>query len=982
MRNHPHPQTTQRVRRFRCALFAVPLLALPAVFAQQGGGAAPPAEGETIQMEKIVVTGTRLTTAEAEGSLSVTPIDIAQPVNAGFPRIGDLLRTKLPQYGGPGVVNEAYANGGDGSSSISLRGLPSSATLLLVNGRRTSTSDLNLIPEAAIDRIEILNDGAGAIYGSDAVAGVVNIILKEEFSGAKFGVYYGNTFKTDISERKITGLIGSVTDKSSFVMSVEWSKSNEQMSVDRIRSRPLPSATSGTSNPGTFYNARNFGTHDGDDEEAGVTNAIPNAVALRWSLVPSRTYGLTNASQIPGGFDPLAWVDTSEAQTTSQALSMRSAAERARNAELPADSPARYGTSPALLPGLNPGFPYGLYTIAYRPHEKYSAYMSGEQKLFGDNLRFFADGYYVHNESVNALAPSPLSGRRVPTANYWLGQVFPDAATDEQLVVGYRPVELGPRITYTEFDAFHTVTGLRGKVADSTFDWELGFLFDRVTINELQTGGVKADEYNRLLSLTTSDAWNPLGYTPIGGSSTVNSAATVNSLGASANTRQVVQTVSVDGRVGGELIDLPGGALSVSLGAEARRESTDYAPDFAIQNGLVFPFNVVAPLQASRNIGSVYAELLVPIVGKDMSIPAITSFSASLALRDEDYSDVGNTGVKPRVSFRWQPVGDQLTVRGSYAQGFIAPGFFDLYQEPGQDFIELNNPVTGLRLQPTEAVLTIGNPGLKPSESDSYLIGFVYAPEPVKGLSVGANYYNIKQDNIPFASAQYVVNQWYAAGPGNVNNPYGANAQPSPENPLGSQVELTPTGDLYQVRNVGPINSGQRKTDGVDILASQEFQTDFGKFTLAGQATRTLTFEQENFPGAGTIDYLGRYWGPGAALADTGFPKWRAVVSLSYEWKRWNAAMSWNYTAGYTEDENGTDFDPDYGSPRQVRDYNTFDLRLGYKIPGIDLDVLFGINNLFDEQPPQVTSTFGDGYDRTLTDLRGRMWFINVSKTF
>ena len=971
MSNHHYPNVRLLVRRVCCAAFALSLFALPSILAQQEGSS-PPAEPEAVEMEKIVVTGTLLPTAEAEGSLSVTPIDVTEPANVGFPRVGDLLRTKLPQYGGAGIINEGYGNGGNGASTISLRGLPSNATLLLVNGRRTSTSDLNLIPEAAIDRIEVLNDGAGAIYGTDAVAGVVNIILKEEFSGVRLGVYYGNTTTTDISERKFTALMGTVTEKSSFLVSAEFSKSNEQMAVDRDVSSPTGANVSSTSNPGMF-------TPYFDD---------PARVALRWSLVPNNTRGLTNAAQIPAGFNPAAYTVQLEGESRSAA---RARGEAELNALLPANSPVRYGPSPSMGPGLNPGFPYGYYTPSYRPHEKYAINMNGKHQLYGDNLTFFLEGYYVRNQSRNQLAPSPLGGANLPLQNYWLNSVFgPPAAGVSAMTVSYRPVELGPRITYSDFETFHGVAGFKGKIADSTWNWEAGFMYDRTTQDDLQTGGVQSSVYDSLLGTTTPDAWNPFGYTPIGGTTVVNSQAAVQSIYGEAASDWEFSILGFDGIVRGELIDLPGGALSVALGAEGRQEKLNDQPGYAIQQGLLWPFNTQNPLVASRNVGAIYGELQIPIVGKDMDIPAITSFSVSVALRDEEYEDVGNTGVKPRVAFRWQPIGEQLTLRGSYAQGFSAPGFYDLYQEPGQDYVELYNPYTGLREQPEDAVLTIGNPNLKPAEADTYLVGFVYTPDFAKGLTVGANYYNIEQTAIPFQSAQYIVNQWYAYGPTNPDNPYDYDAQPSSVNPLGAQVELTGTDELRQIRNVGSINTGERKTDGIDLLASYEFSTDFGKFTISGQATRVLTFEMEDFPGSGSVDYLGRYWPSGAVLADTGFPEWRANMALNYEWEDWNAAIAWNFTQGYTEDLSGYNFDPsaawdpavDGPRYREVRDYNTFDVRVGYRIPSIEVELMVGCNNVFDEQPPRVVTSFESNIDRSLVDLRGRMWFINVSKTF
>lgn len=952
------------LRRAILGSLSLPLAAFPA-FAQDAS--------EPTEMKTVVVTGTRLTTAEVEGSLSVTPVNLETPINRGYPKLSDTLRNKLPQYGGPGFVNEGFGNGGDGSSGIALRGLPADATLVLVNGRRVSSEDLNLIPESAVERVEVLNDGAGAIYGSDAVAGVVNIILKESYTGVRADAYYGNTTSTDVTQRKFSIVFGQSTEKSSFVFTADYSASNDQLSVDRDRSMPTGDQVSGTSNPGTFVSRATFPLN-----AAGVSSRQN----LRWSLVPGNTLGLTNATQVPAGFDPLATVDTSAATSASQALQMRNAEEAARNAALPANSPVRYGPSPSLAAGVNPGFPFGFYTTAYRPHEKYSAYSSFDHKLFEENLKVFANAFYVRNQSSYQLAPSPLAGRVLPTANYWYQQVFPAAAaTGQSMTVGYRPVELGPRIVDNDFEVFHGLAGLKGRIAESTWNWEVGFTFDRYENDEVQSGGVLADTYTALLGDNTAGAFNVFGYTPIGGSSSVNSAAILNSLGGSATSQEVATTQMLDGRIGGEMVELPGGPLAVSFGGEVRKEKYDYKPDFATATGAVFPFNIIPPLSAQRDVYSLYGEALVPIFGKDMDIPAFKSFSVSAAVRYEDYSDVGDTGVKPRVSFRWQPIDKQWTLRGSFSQGFVAPGFYDLYADPGQDFTELLNPVTGERKQPEEAVLTVGNADLKPSLADSYLIGTVFSPNFLKGFSIGMNYYRIEQSRIPFQSAQYIVNQWFASGPSNPANPYGPAALPSGANPLGSQVELTASGDLYQVRNVGPINSGERLTDGIDLTATQELETSVGKFTLSGQATRVLTFEQEDFPGAGSIDYLGKYWTGGAALPETGFPKWRANVSLSYEWDRVLAGVAWNFVSGYDEDLNGANFadTPDISS---VRDYNTFDIRVGYTIPKAEVELLAGVNNVFDEQPPFVASSFENGYDRRLGDIRGRMIWVSLSKKF
>jgi len=442
--------------------------------------------------------------------------------------------------------------------------------------------------------------------------------------------------------------------------------------------------------------------------------------------------------------------------------------------------------------------------------------------------------------------------------------------------------------------------------------------------------------------------------------------------------------LSWDAKVNGDIYKLPGGNLAGSVGTEYRRESTDYEPDYALQQGLIGPYNVSQQLHAVRDSMAGFGELLVPITGNDFKVPGFNSFSASAALRYEDYSDVGDTGVKPRVSFKWQPINEEWTIRGSWAQGFIAPGFFDLYQDPSQDFVEIYDPSNKSRYQPENAVLTIGNPALEPTKSETWMIGTTVEPKFLKGFSANFDYYRIQQDGIPFESAQYIVNQWYnAGGYGNPANPYGGNATPSGANPLGSQVDYdTSTGLITQIRNVGPVNTGARLTDGIDFGMSQKLETSFGTWILSGQATRILTFSQENFPGAGSVDYLGKFWGPGAVLDNTSFPEWRANVTLEWDWKRFKACVAWNYVNGYEEDTTQQDFAAEDSNIRSIEAYNTFDVRVGYKIPWVEADLMIGANNVFDEAPPVVLSSFENNYDRRVADLRGRMLWVSLTKEF
>lgn len=925
-----------------------------------GSAAGQETHTNLIQLRPTVVTGTYLESADAAGTLTVTPVDLAEPINQSYSTIADVLRTKLPQYGGPGSLNPAFGNGGDGNSYVALRGLPGNATLVLVNGRRTAVSALNLIPSAAVERIEILNDGGSAVYGSDAVAGVVNIVLKRQFQGTRVAASYGFTTQTpSVNERRFQLLSGDATAKGSFVISAEYQAADGLYSPDRSPS-DRARGTSANGNPGTFSNGTSYGTHT---NSAGAL--VPNGVGLTWFVNPEVTRGLTSSNQVPAGFNPLAFADTSMATTPAQASAMRNAEAARLNDLLGPDSPVLYGSPPR--------FPYSIYTTLYRPYEKYDFSGTGEYQLLGEAVNLFVEAYYVNYRSQMQLAPSPLR-LEIPLDNYWLQQVFPGDHAGV-LNQNYRIVELGPRRYEDEFNDFRFVGGLRGKIPHSTWKWELGYLFDRTEQFQTAAGGVVMSKLNQLLAITDSPAaWNPFGYVPVGGRSTVND---VSPLADKGSTRWLTTVQGIDFGVSGAVVELPGGEARVALGLAERRDSFDQQPDLATKEGLISPFTTYDEWGAVRASWAGFGEIVLPIFGPDFNLPGFAEFSLSAALRYEDYDDIGDTGVLPRLSGRWVPVrSEAFTLRGSYAEGFSAPAFADLYAPPYLSYFAIYDPYTGLSTQPLEAVLVQGNPNLKPTDSKSWLIGGEYSPKFLKSLTLGLNYFRIEQEGVPYNNINYSVNQWYlAGGNSNPNNPWGPNAVPGNRNPAGTQVEYDDaTQRFIQIRNQSPINAGSRSTDGLDFQIAHAVDTGPGTITLSGLATCVLSFEQQDVATGSPVDYLGRYWGPNAAFADTSYPEWRANLSLAYSCRRVYTALGLNFTDSYIESYNQLD--------RQVDPYITLDLRLGYKIPAIEAELLLAVNNLLDRDPSSVYSSFENSFDRAIADPRGRMIIVSLSKHF
>lgn len=923
---------------------------------------------EAVKLEKFEVTGTRLTGASVEGSLSVSLYKMDELQNSGYSNFGELLRKKLPQFGGGvGTINEAFGNGGNGRATISLRNLPLSRTLFLVNGRRTS-ADINLIPEIMIESIEILNDGAAPIYGSEAVAGVINVKLRRNFEGATIKTRYANTTDTDVAEKRFGVVWGGKAGKTNLTAGVEFYERNLLMHYERAVSIPAGDSVSGTSNPGLFTPvstaaqrlAANATVSGDPGHVAGVTN-VNVLVPLRWYVDTPGT-AITAASQLPPGFNPAAFVTRPATESVTLRNAARDAQENALNAALPSSSVVRYGPNKVILPGVNPGFPFGYYTYAFRPQESWRSAFTSETEI-SENLTFFADLLISRNESVNALAPSPLSGRTVAANNYWIQQAFP--GNTNSFGFGYRPIELGSRLTYNTFEDVMMTAGFEGEIQNN-WKYEVAFIRDMYKSVSVQTGGVFRSVYDAALAGTTATtAFNPMIFTPF-----LTEAAPANqnllaSLGGSAGATYRYTTDQVDANVSGALMNLPAGDLKISVGAEWRKEVEKYSPETALTTGAIFPFNIVSAYGYRREVTSYYAET---------DIPVIENLNVQVAARHEDYTKVGKTGWKPRVSFSWKPLGSELNIRGSWAQGFVAPSMGALDPgAPSTSFTELFNPVTNIRTQATQGSVFIGNPGLFPAESDSYLIGITYSPKAVRGLSVGMNYFRIEENKIPFTSDQYIVNQWFAAGPTNPSNPFGPTATPSAQNPLGSQVELNVDGSLRQIRNVGPINSGERLVDGWDFYASYFTDTSMGRLSVDTSFSIMTTFEQENFPGAGTIDYLGYYWPSGSALGNYGFPKLKGSLNGGWKKDRYAASVGFNYVDGYKEQGNAN---------KPIPSYSTVDVRLTYQVPFIEAELVIGSNNIFDKQPPFISTSFETQSDRAITDIRGRMLFVELNKRF
>ena len=424
-----------------------------AVFAGMGLVAALPTMAQDastpIEEKPVIVTGSNLPNLDA---VQATPVDVftSQDIaRTGSETVSQLLQ-KIPSYTGGSVnISENTGNGGDGRSSVDLRGI-SGGTLVLINGRRvngggwstSSSVDVNTIPLAAVKRVEVLKDGASANYGTDAVAGVVNIILKDDFIGTELTAYYGNTTDHDVTTQNYSFTTGFANEKTSILVGGSYYRANAQFSVDREITYPAANNTSGTSNPGKFQ-VRN-------DAQGG-----------------GQLYDPTGAA------DDAVLVTLNRSAVNSSGLY----------------SPADYhltGTNPAEQVYAGDRFPFPFYTIEIRPAERYSIFGTAKHKLYGENLEFFTDAMYTKSSSYYQLAPTPITSQTtgivIPADNYY--NPFGTDITNWN----YRPVEGGVRPVDDVYDFFRFVPGLRGRVGESSWNWEAAMVYSETRSRQVESG--------------------------------------------------------------------------------------------------------------------------------------------------------------------------------------------------------------------------------------------------------------------------------------------------------------------------------------------------------------------------------------------------------------------------------------------------------------------------------------------------------------
>jgi iron complex outermembrane receptor protein len=882
-----------------------PLIFASNAFAQLPAPAVPASPAPTAEVERVIVTGSNIPTAEETGP---NPVDTYRPQDIeklGIRNATD-LQEFIPQEAG-GTVNLNIGNGGDGTIQFNLRGILPKETLILIDGKRvafgslnaagvSSGPDINLIPFPMIDHIDILKDGASAVYGSDAIAGVVNFFLVHKFRGLESGGTYGNTnlgASNEMGEWEAWIKAGTGDDKTDIVVIADfWERLNGLFSRDRD-----------ISSNGDF---NRFGGFD-----ARSSNFPGRVHSVR--LIPSLFF--SDVSGPPPHSAPNA--ETSPFFISPAALGIRTHLNKLGN-PVPGD-------------GNFSAFNFAAFTPALPPADRQVYYGSFTRDLCDKYLTVFADFKYARSFFDSSLAAVPFTpdpfkapgtntffsptGISVPISNPF----NPFTVGDTTLVVNGVPVPMttgvrfrgindtGPRSEkFTYWDQLFDV-GLRGEMGEfgdyfKTWNWETGFRYSRNEGQDLSIGEVSQPGLRDAL-LDTNPA---TAFDPFGGFFHQNTARARQAVYVTLHNSGEYELPIYYATINGDLFSLPAGPVSFAIGGEY--DAPRFTRDRDALNNTFQSIGSVdgQSFRVNRDVWGIYEEVRVPFTSPTWNFPGFYSLEVDFAEREEWYSN-NTSGVlpsglfkggpsvhttfnaqKPKVSVRWQPIDPKyigaLTLRGSYTEAFHAPQLSELSPASSQNFPIVADPFS-TQTEPQIEERILGNPRTHPEVAYEWTYGVVYSPKWIKGLTLSADWWHIDMRDIVAAlGAQTIIEE----------EPPPTNGASTVVGSLGQTVVRAvgsnPTGEPGPVTLVidPSANLSGAIFEGLDyeaiyILDSTIFgHGDWGRLTTTVNGTWLSRAEFQASPTVKRIGIAGEFLPPGFALTSS-LPWHRANFSIFYD---------------------------------------------------------------------------------------------------
>lgn len=994
-------------------VLAIQILILPAVLAQTTTNqTTPAATSEPVKLPEVIVTGRLTPTTDSVGPAPLQTITAEDIQKTGALDIMSALLKINPSFTGSlnglGNVNNNAAvfnasPAGTGESFAALRNLP---TLILLDGRRVASSplsggqgvDLNLIPVSMIARIEVLEDGASALYGSDAVGGVINIITKKDYNGAEIALRIG--FATDpgsgqVLQYQTSVVAGSSTENTRVVFAGQFYHMDPLLEKDRQDTSPAALNAAGIL---PFNNSPLFPGR-ADDVITGNLVGYVLAGSPLAAGAPGYRPGVTTPPIISGG--PFSTVAAYNAAATSQL----GYAPYVNLATIPLTQqfPVLASEGYALLDPAQ----FGTYSLLRQDRDNLN--LNVDHDLFGKRMTLFGDFMYTHDESQAELAPAPLpfleqANILVPANNPYNPFGIGLGGASSTPVIRSRFEESGNRIYDTYSDAGRAVGGVKGLLPPD-YSYEVAGVFSRedqsyVTENAISGAALnkalipngQVNAQGQPLSMLTDANGNPVPVFNVFGTGG-NSPATLNALRTSLYEDGTSDLWSVDAKVVGtpSSLELPAGPVAFALGGEFIHEGLSTSVDPITLSGLAPGLLQTFPTSGSRSRYAAYTEVNIPIFSRYNRIPGFYSLEFTAAGRYEAIQPGGSTAV-PKVGLLWQPIDNQLTLRGGYSEGFIAPSIYNLYGP-------LTVSVPNVKLPDgteQEQITTASNPNLPPSTSAQWNGGAVFSPKALPGLTVTADFYHIQEDKVPVADYTAALASLNALGSA---SPY-AGGYTSIFGPLTNTAPNQVLNATFNNLTLPVTASEAIRTEGLDLSTtySRLLADDWGRLTLNGAANWDIYYEVQATPGAPYYHYEGQgTYGFGTAQGI--IPDYSINCSLTWDYRNFRYVLSAHYIPGVTIPGNlfpsiagpgSTQGSTVNGLAQQVGSYYTLDMQLSYEFgrgrpiktwyDGLRLTA--GCNNITDNIAPLIAGGPENYTDKNVYDILGRFVYFEISKKF
>ncbi|MCU1000163.1 TonB-dependent receptor [Stenotrophomonas maltophilia] len=930
---------------------------------------------EATNLDRIEVTGSRIRQVDTETAQPVLSISRASIEKSGFKTVADVLQN-ISAAGSPAISRSEPLSSGEavGGFYIDLRNLGAERTLVLVDGKRLGASvsglqDVSQIPSAIVERIDVLKDGASSIYGSDAIAGVINIITRKNFQGLEANAYVGQYGEGDGQKTSYDFVAGFTGDRGSITIGAEYAEEKEVWAKDRWFSR-YPRTT--------FHPAQNW-------SPVSQWGTIIDPDTDDW-LVLNRGGDYRDVNQYHDQDFAGITGDTSNSNTQMHLLT---------------------------------------------PTKRRSVFANVQYDLT-DNVRFVSDLLYTRRESQAQVAGYPLQTASYERlgATWDADSYYNPFGKDMGFM--RRGWEV-PRLSTNKLTTFRFTGALQGSFQfnDKYFDWEAGYIYQNSENQQSQTGNYNVLAVNaatgpsfynpatgRVECGTAAglvDGSNPIYGPGAGGCLPWNPAIPYGRTGdggltgnpdlqqflfpTTKNTGEVT-TKTYYANIAGSLFTLPAGDLGFALGYEYREDKGSYNPDALSQTGYSTDL-AAGPTGGGYDVNEVYLELNVPILA---DLPGAKELSFNAATRYSKYSTFGNT-TNNKFGLKWKPI-DQLLVRATYAEGFRAPTIDNLYGGSSQTFAYFTDPcdtsfgstdqpgvaarcaaaigptastfrqlrqgyvpASGPDEQTPDPFNAVSNPDLTPEKSKSKTVGLVWSPTFAQGLNMSLDWWNIKITNtIVTDSPDDQLNDCYVLGIAERCNSF--TRDPNRHN----VINLT----------YAPRNAGYQETEGFDFDVAYRFETDsWGTFNAN---------LQNSYVTKNVLKTTNAQQVPVSILNGFG-SNFRLRSNLVLGWERGDWGVTWGtrYFSSvkercYYSDECSL---PDFGSPDPVRDQPMnkrgstmfHDVQVSWNAPW-NATIAVGARNVFDHYGPQMYSapnsqySYYGGYDI------GRFMYMQYKQKF